>query len=80
MKYEILKQQGTWSTMSPEQDQIVAIASTTKKFKDDSIKLFQQVKTGGPYRKQEKNKNKGKDKGKAKEVISTKRKVRPEDA
>eukprot|EP00957_Ditylum_brightwellii_P115811 8833445-Ditylum_brightwellii.AAC.1 len=66
--------------MSPEQEQIVALVSTAKKLKDGNLKLSQQVKSGGPYRKQEKYTNNGKDKGKAKEVTSTERKVRPEDA
>eukprot|EP00957_Ditylum_brightwellii_P000442 34246-Ditylum_brightwellii.AAC.1 len=66
MKYEILKQQGTWNTMSPEQEQIVALTHTTKNIKDDNLKLSQQVKSGGPYMKQEKYKNKGKDKIKVK--------------
>eukprot|EP00957_Ditylum_brightwellii_P193775 14756095-Ditylum_brightwellii.AAC.1 len=80
MNYQILKQQGTWNTTSPEQEKIVALASIDKKLKDDNLKLSQQVKSGGPYRKQKKYTNKGKDKSKAMEVISTKRKVRPEDA
>eukprot|EP00957_Ditylum_brightwellii_P178757 13615994-Ditylum_brightwellii.AAC.1 len=81
MNYEILKHQGTWNVTSPKQEQIVALASTAKKFKDDNLKLSQQVKSGGQYsRKQERYTNKGKDKGKAKEVTSTKRKVRSEDA
>eukprot|EP00957_Ditylum_brightwellii_P111895 8533442-Ditylum_brightwellii.AAC.1 len=58
MKYEILKQQGTWNRTSPEQEQIVALSSTTKKLKDDNLKLSQQVKSGGPDRKQEKYKTK----------------------
>eukprot|EP00957_Ditylum_brightwellii_P027584 2085179-Ditylum_brightwellii.AAC.1 len=75
MKYEILKQQGTWNATSPKQEKIVALASTANKFKDDNLKLSQQVKSESPYRKQEKYKNKGKSKGNVKEVTSTKRKV-----
>eukprot|EP00957_Ditylum_brightwellii_P152429 11603718-Ditylum_brightwellii.AAC.1 len=39
MKYEILKQQGTWNAMSHEQEQIVALAPTAKKLKDDNLKF-----------------------------------------
>eukprot|EP00957_Ditylum_brightwellii_P134024 10218742-Ditylum_brightwellii.AAC.1 len=80
LDYEILKQQGTWNTTLHKQEQIVALASTSKKLKDDNLKLSQQAMPGGLYRKQEQCTNKGKDKGKTKEVTSTKRKVRPEDA
>eukprot|EP00957_Ditylum_brightwellii_P117568 8966712-Ditylum_brightwellii.AAC.1 len=49
MNDEILKQQGTWNATSPEQEQIVVLASTVKKLKDSNLKLSQQVKYGGPY-------------------------------
>eukprot|EP00957_Ditylum_brightwellii_P156627 11921063-Ditylum_brightwellii.AAC.1 len=75
MNYEILKQQGTWNETSPEQEKIVALTPTAKKLKDENLKLSQQVKSGGPYRKQKKYKDKDKGKGKAKEVTSTKRKA-----
>eukprot|EP00957_Ditylum_brightwellii_P184530 14054814-Ditylum_brightwellii.AAC.1 len=62
MRYEILKQQGTWNAMQPEQEQIAALVSTAKKLKDDNLKLSQQVKCEGPYRKKEKYKIKAKPK------------------
>eukprot|EP00957_Ditylum_brightwellii_P053948 4086533-Ditylum_brightwellii.AAC.1 len=62
MKYELLKQQGIWNTTSPEQEKIVALASTAKKLKDHNLKLSQQVNSESPYRKQEKQKIKAKTK------------------
>eukprot|EP00957_Ditylum_brightwellii_P105172 8017080-Ditylum_brightwellii.AAC.2 len=59
-KYKILKQQGTWNAMLPEQEQIVALTSTVEKLKDDNLKLSQKVKTGNNFKKQDKFKGKGK--------------------
>eukprot|EP00957_Ditylum_brightwellii_P030059 2275496-Ditylum_brightwellii.AAC.1 len=64
-KCKILPQQGTWNAMPPEQEQIVALASTIEKLKGNNLKLLQRIKGGGTNKKGDKHK-KGKRKAKTK--------------
>ena len=47
-KFEILRKDNKWNSMSPEQEHIIALASVVKKLKDDNLKLSESVNTSSP--------------------------------
>eukprot|EP00957_Ditylum_brightwellii_P057887 4388907-Ditylum_brightwellii.AAC.1 len=51
IKYKVLKQQGTWNALSPEQEQLVALNSNIEKLKDDNLKLKRNFKKKDPKSK-----------------------------
>ena len=56
-KFEILRRDNKWNSMSPEQEQIISLASVFKKLKYDNIKLAKNFQTSTS------GKGKGKGKG-----------------
>ena len=47
-KFEILWKYNKWNSMSPEQEQIIALASFVEKLKDNNLKLSKIFKTLTP--------------------------------
>jgi hypothetical protein len=45
IKFQILKDSGKWNSLSPEQEQIVALTSEVTTLKDHNLKLANQSKT-----------------------------------
>ena len=66
-KFKILKKDNKWNSMSPEQEQITALASIVEKLKDNNLKLSKIFKTSPP--------GKGKVKGKLKVKVQGKKPV-----
>ena len=63
-KFEILRKYNKWNTMSPDQEQIVALASVVEKLKEKILKLSKSFNTLPPGKGKGKGKRKGKGKGK----------------
>ena len=63
-KFEILRKYNKWNTMSPDQEQIVALASVVEKLKENNINLSKSFKTLPPGKAKGKGRIKGKGKGK----------------
>ena len=63
-KFEIMRKYNKWNTMSPDQEQIVALASVVEKLKENNLKLSKSFKTLPPGKCKGKGKIKGKGKGK----------------
>ena len=59
-KFEILRKDNKCNSMSPEQDQIIAIASVVEKLKDDNLELFNSFKSSPPGKGKVKGKFQGK--------------------
>ena len=58
-KYEILCKDNKWKSMSPEQEQIIALASVVKKLKYDNLKLANNFKSAPPGKGKGTRKGKG---------------------
>ena len=49
-KFEILRKYNKWNTMSPDQEQIVDLASVVEKLKENNLKLSKSFNTLSPKR------------------------------
>ena len=49
-KFKILKKDNKWNSMSPEQEQIVALAYVVEKLKDNNIKISKSFKISPPVK------------------------------
>ena len=49
-KFKIMRKDNNWNSMSPKQEQIIALASIVRKLKDNNLKLSKRLKTS-PLRK-----------------------------
>ena len=47
-KFDILRKDNKWKSMSPEKEQIIALASVVKKLKYENLKLSKNLKTLHP--------------------------------
>ena len=59
-KFKILRKNNKWNSVSPKQEQIIALASVIEKLKDGNIKLSKSFKTSPPGKGKIKIKGKGK--------------------
>jgi hypothetical protein len=63
VKFQNLKDSGKWNSLSPEQEQIVALASEVTTLKDHNLNLENSAKPP-PQNKHTRDKSKGSGKGK----------------
>ena len=63
-KFEILRKDNKWNSMSPEQEKITALASIVDKLKDGNLNISKIFKTSPPGKGKGKVKGKGKGQGK----------------
>ena len=61
-KFDILRKNKKWNSISPEQEKIMALASVVDKIKDDNLKLSKSFKSSPPGNVKGKGKGKGKGK------------------
>ena len=62
-KLEILRTDNKWNSISPEQEQIIALASVVDKLRDDKLNLSKSFKISPPGKGKGKGNGKGKGKG-----------------
>ena len=75
-KYDILRKDNKWKSMSAEQEQIIALASVVEKLKYDNLKLAKNFKSAPPGKDRGKGKVKGKGKGQVKGGVKASAKSR----
>ena len=78
-KFDILRKNKKWNSISPEQEKIMALASVVDKIKDDNLKLSKSFKSSPPgnVKGKGKGKRKGKGKGKGKGKVKVQGKKPP---
>ena len=59
-KFEILRKDNEWNSMSPNQEQIISLACVVDKIKDNNLKLSKSFKLSPPRKGEVKDKGKGK--------------------